>query len=864
MNAFSAFGGKSSGNENEALPFHPDALPAARLRPHDLMGPLLSAPWSAMPVQWAAKNAAAIKNTENAPSLSINPNLDLAIDELMERCQELIDRMDTNKPKPYNGPSSQSMPAAGTASSGLFGKSNASSSSSASAAGLASAALKASYGIDTLMHAQVNPGFSSTIPLLDRPLQSSFGEPNERLMHEGMLLPVQVVCASFRSLKFPHAKIVAIMLLVRLGSMCEDDVILHRIVPTLLQAVGDLVAQVRAAAVRALCSLLALVRNVDAIESNLFPQYLFPELSTRIARELEPIVRVAFAECAGRYAETSKRFLDQAHLAAQSKTLSGDFDTDESNVGGKGGAKVKDSTPLVAFQYDAKLRALHDHVNLWIKELLLDSSRAGLAQGRQVNRKATTRKRPTFSGSLDTLVHSSSVIRRVLLVDVVRLCAFFGHDALDVLLQHVLTFLNDADWEVRYAFCAKIASICAFVGPTVTIERILPCIENALYDVEERVAVRAVQCLSTLVQLGLVSAVSVLVEIAKLVVPLVLHPRANVRSAAITAFASALSVANIADAVVFLLPLLRPVQLMELPGGDLSKEALRKMLTGPVSYASFNAAIYDQLKQYKSSSNNQLVTSGKLVATPVSKGTSVEDSGTALSLDDLKLHSYSGTVVDPSDKIKLTVLVKYIDGLAREINAKSNLLRSANSNTTSRDPVTQSPANNTNATSNSTIKILQESDLELVTINMSECIEDSLLVPHQKGDGRFFANFSSEQSRRVLINNPAAIRSLKKIRACYGLYSQESAKRALTSGVLPEPILDTDSSDGPSKAASPLQRKPNGLGKQTSEMMLGADATTDDNSSADTQTLLRRIKALALPPLPPDVGSLSSPEERRL
>lgn len=380
MNAFSAFG-KSAGSEQDALPFHPDALPAARLRPHDLMGPLLSAPWSAQPVSWAAKNAAAKKNAEGASALPTNPNLELAIDELMERCQELIDRMDANKPKPYTGPSAQSVQAAGSMPSGLLGKTGASPSSSASAAGLASAALKASYGIDTLIHSQVNPAFAPHVPLLDRPLQAPFGEPNERLMHEGMLLPVQVVCASFRSLKFPHAKIVAIMLLVRLGSMCEDDVILHRIVPTLLQAVGDPAAQVRAAAVRALCSLLALVRRVDAIESNLFPQYLFPELSARVAREVEPVVRVAFAECVGRFAETSKRFLDQAHLAAQNKSLSGELDVDDS-AGGKGAAKPKDSTPVVAFQYDSKLRALHDHVNLWIKELLLDSSRGTMAQSR--------------------------------------------------------------------------------------------------------------------------------------------------------------------------------------------------------------------------------------------------------------------------------------------------------------------------------------------------------------------------------------------------------------------------------------------------------------------------------------------------
>jgi hypothetical protein len=311
---------------------------------------------------------------------------------------------------------------------------------------------------------------------------------------------------------------------------------------------------------------------------------------------------------------------------------------------------------------------------------------------------------------------------------------------------------------------------------------------------------------------------------------------------------------------------------MELTGGDLSKDALRKAITGPVSRSSFNAVIYDQLKLYKStSSNNPQAAPGKAVGAaappPQQQQQQQQQKGgvenMALSVDDLKLRSYAGGAVDPADKLKLAVLVKYIDGVVREINSKSNLIRSALSSGATRDLAAASSgpsATTGNVMTTATGRMLQESDIDLVSINMFECVEDSLFVPHQKGDGRFFASFSSEQSRRALINNPAAVRSLKKLRACYGLYSQETAKRALTSGIVPEPILDTDSSDGPSKAASSLQRKPNGLGKQND---MTTDAGTDDNS-ADAQTLVRRIKALSLPPLPPDVGSLSSPEERRL
>ncbi len=55
------------------------------------------------------------------------------------------------------------------------------------------------------------------------------------------------------------------------------------------------------------------------------------------------------------------------------------------------------------------------------------------------------RKRPSFSTeAMAGATNSASLVKRVLLVDVVRLCAFFGHEAMDGLLQHLLTFLNDS------------------------------------------------------------------------------------------------------------------------------------------------------------------------------------------------------------------------------------------------------------------------------------------------------------------------------------------------------------------------------------------------------------------------------------
>ncbi|KAJ0412473.1 hypothetical protein ATCC90586_005493 [Pythium insidiosum] len=78
----------------------------------------------------------------------------------------------------------------------------------------------------------------------------------------------------------------------------------------------------------------------------------------------------------------------------------------------------------------------------------------------------------------------------------------FG-DAKDGAIIGLITFLNDRDWELRGAFFEHITGVCAFVG-RVTVELyILPCIEQALFDVHEIVITKALECLGALCQLGL-------------------------------------------------------------------------------------------------------------------------------------------------------------------------------------------------------------------------------------------------------------------------------------------------------------------------------------------------------------------------
>eukprot|EP00644_Phytophthora_capsici_P002970 jgi/Phyca11/504259/fgenesh2_kg.PHYCAscaffold_7_\ len=155
---------------------------------------------------------------------------------------------------------------------------------------------------------------------------------------------------------------------------------------------------------------------------------------------------------------------------------------------------------------------------------------------------------------------SSSLVKRALLVDITRLCVFFGLDrTLDVVLPQLITFLNDPDWELRGAFFDYIVGVCSFVGPITVEQNILPCIEQALFDVQEIVITKAVECLTGLCQLGLFqNKISTLVEKARMTCSLLLHPSWWIRDAVLKLMGEIALKLRSVDANVFLSPLLRP------------------------------------------------------------------------------------------------------------------------------------------------------------------------------------------------------------------------------------------------------------------------------------------------------------------
>lgn len=804
-----------------------------------------------------------------------------------------------------------------------------------------------------------------------------------RQTNEGLVLLVGLLTSLFRHLRLPQSRLVCLALLGRLGRKCTDSVILQRILPILLYGVEDPNAAVRAMALRVLRSLVSLVNTFAPQEAQLFPLYVFP-LVGRLARDPEPTVRVAFAESLGRIAEAAKRFLDKAHLQALHKSQAEQPSIHRSNVptpthSGSSAAGVPSApvfnfspgppasgkslaapqpppspsssnpyTPgtggaapaVVEFAYDAKLDALREQVSRWLRDLMADGPGTNSLAASSLGHLTAPSAAVSSATGRGGLYSPGTAIKRVLLLDIMRLCVFFGQEAaMDKLLTQLLTFLNDQDWELRYTFCAKIPAVSAFLGPTVTAECILPCVENAIYDVEERVVLCSLRSLSTLVQLSLLSRF-LLVDFVKKVLPLLVHPSDSLRDATIDFLVQASKSLGVVDSTVFLIPEIREALKYDLSGIELSKSVLKNTLVGNVARPVYKKALLERLGTLSTFAASTYASSILNSETPSNdlNGDLSEASDTETSPGEMNTEK------------KLQLLQGYIDHAAREINTKAlqwrnglasffNQLTSSTRNAAGggRDSSLLLPPGGPAAIpgfgvfgsgvlSGFTMEALNSGaalrelaakqstahsllDLTGLPLLLNENSVHSLLVPHQKFGVFYFAPLSEDfsGSRQQVFLDSDGFRNASKLKAIFGVTgSQSDAARTIGGGVGEQFELGTTSTNNPSHSAAvtagdlnsqsdTLTYPDNRVGQVTSSgNLIGyvgsgsnlAQGNMKKNSFNSTRggqaaagaallrsralplyfeslTLLKTVKALGIPPLPPDTGKLLQPTDHR-
>ena len=385
-----------------------------------------------------------------------------------------------------------------------------------------------------------------------------------------LLIYLQLVLSNIRFLQRPSSKLVALHILNILAQVSNDEARLQRIVPNTISLFHDQDPLVKAKALIVMTTALTLVQSFPPSDSNIFPQYIFKRVAHLIS-DPSLVVRTAFAGCMARLAETSHRFLDISHAVRLyevvgsgtgtstpveeevkgtfvfgddvTRLLNKTSNSDEESIASKcDDQSIKDiaGTTLIRSNYNADLAALHETVSRWVLHITADQT------------------------------EQSSPPKRALLKDLARLCNFFGRDGvMAFILPQILAFLNDRrDWQLRAALFNDLSSVCYMIGRAATEHFVLPCLETALVDGDDQVMSRALLCLSSLSDMGLLSR-AVLVEPCKndatktrglleKYSPLLLHPSSDVRFSAIALVNSSCTAVGFPDANVFLVPILRP------------------------------------------------------------------------------------------------------------------------------------------------------------------------------------------------------------------------------------------------------------------------------------------------------------------
>ncbi|KAM4600592.1 phosphoinositide 3-kinase regulatory subunit 4 [Polymixia lowei] len=374
--------------------------------------------------------------------------------------------------------------------------------------------------------------------------QESGGVAVSSREEQGLMVLVSVITSCLQTLRSCDSKLAALDLVLHLAPRLSVDILLDRITPYLLHFCTDPVPRVRAQAVRTLAKVLALVKEVPRNDVNIYPEYILPGIA-HLAQDDATIVRLAYAENIAHLAETALRFLELVQ---------------ENNVNTEQDASGEDAEEALHpnENYDSELQALHEMVQQKVVTLLSDSE---------------------------------NIVKQSLMENgITRLCVFFGRQkANDVLLSHMITFLNDKnDWHLRGAFFDSIVGVAAYVGWQSS-SILKPLLQQGLSDAEEFVIYKALNALTCMCQLGLLQKPHIY-EFVSDIAPFLCHPNLWIRYGAVGFITVVAQHLNVADVYCKLMPHLNTF--ITQPIIQIDKElVLLSVLKEPVSRSIFDYAL---------------------------------------------------------------------------------------------------------------------------------------------------------------------------------------------------------------------------------------------------------------------------------
>ncbi|XP_065073829.1 phosphoinositide 3-kinase regulatory subunit 4 [Ochlerotatus camptorhynchus] len=350
--------------------------------------------------------------------------------------------------------------------------------------------------------------------------------------NDGLILITAVVTSCIRGLKFCGSKLATLEVLQNLAEHTTSETILDRILPYILHLAQDTTPRVRVSALDTLTLCLGLVKNLSRSDANVFPDYILPAIAP-LATDSSTMVRVAYAKNIASLAETAVGFLEQCQFSCSSENHP-------------------------APHYETELSALHEMLHQSVLSLLTDPQ--------------------------------PSVKQMLMESGITKLCVFFGRQkANDVILSHMITFLNDKeDKSLRGSFFDCIVGVAAFVGWHCS-PMLIPLLQQGLTDPEEFVISKAIRATTSLIELGLIQKPGIIEFIAECACYLN-HPNLWIRHEIVGLISTSARVLNALDVQCKIMPsianhLKSPLIQVEKP------ELLMDCLLAPIPRSIYDAVV---------------------------------------------------------------------------------------------------------------------------------------------------------------------------------------------------------------------------------------------------------------------------------
>ncbi|KAI3641947.1 hypothetical protein MIR68_000057 [Amoeboaphelidium protococcarum] len=328
------------------------------------------------------------------------------------------------------------------------------------------------------------------------------------------VLVANIVTSQIRSVVSIATKLQAMDMLLYVSCFLDEACIMQRIVPYFVLLLQDGEVRVRCRSIKILIDVLSMVDLLPVQDCLFLNEYLVDNFKP-LLRDTSHQARAQFAASLSQFASIGHKWLSKLNLSSMIQDQSAGVSEEQ-------------------FSYDQQVSEFNNVLQQWTVHLLLDSS---------------------------------STVKLHLLQSIGQLSVILGGKVCaDVILSHLITYLNDKDQKIRAAFFQALHQLGLLIGISAVDEYVKPLIQQALYDQDDGVVAAVLSCATQLVESKCFSNIAVN-NLSKSVVPLLLHPNVVIRRNCVRLFHGMSTSLSRLDFKVFVMPQLEPYLQIQL--GDL-------------------------------------------------------------------------------------------------------------------------------------------------------------------------------------------------------------------------------------------------------------------------------------------------------